>query len=237
MPVLQPWVYWEGPRPGYIDLCEKAIRKVYPDVRVLTREDCFAMPGFRAAWEGSRMRHERQPYMPSHSGDFVRAYLLSQFGGIWLDADFVPLKDLRELIDTSSAFTFYESRSTGKWELSAGLCATPLGSDVAAKYFELVCRRFEDARPMEWLDVGASIFERLRTDSFQALPRSAIWEWTNPLWTACDDYAGDLTEIPDDCRGIMLWNKKLKPIAGNDSAEDIFRSETRLGALFRKVLS
>ena len=99
MTEIRVWEYWEGPMPGYVELCVETVRRHYPEARVLDRA------GFDELWEVDRdvpIDH----LVPQNRADFVRVYLLRHHGGLWLDSEFVLLRPFDELAGLPPEITF-----------------------------------------------------------------------------------------------------------------------------------
>jgi len=213
--------------PGYIELCLRTIRKVYPDVRELDFPGVSKLGDFLDLWRDFRMRAKN--VLPSHSGDFVRAFLLARYGGLVMDADFVALQDLRLELDLLSDFYFMEECPQGIWKVAAGILCAHKDSSIAKALLTEVCDRFS-SHSLSWHSVGASAVEAvLHFGCAKPLPRGAVRLWANTDRLLID---GDV-DLPYKCSGIMLVNSKLQDIA-HWSADEVLDSNTRLGKLFRK---
>jgi len=90
------WMYWENPpgcsRPVWLDLCLETIRRRLGswelqllDERSVT--DYLDLP--RAVLKG--------PVRLDTKADYIRYALLYRYGGLWLDCDFILLKEIDEL--------------------------------------------------------------------------------------------------------------------------------------------
>ena len=84
---MKIFTYWEGPRPEYLDLCRETLyRKCSLDIVELTPENVDK-------WFGPL------PNIPINlKVDWLKANLIYKYGGFWLDADMVVVKDLAELV-------------------------------------------------------------------------------------------------------------------------------------------
>jgi hypothetical protein len=99
------WMYWEGPMPGYIDLCCRTVRAHAARVELLDR----------AAFE-TLYRHDRDlpiDTLPlAQKADFIRAYLLVHHGGLYIDADCVVLGALDPVFDLADEAEFVGFRDS-----------------------------------------------------------------------------------------------------------------------------
>jgi hypothetical protein len=91
------WLYWEGPRPGYIDLCLQSVLLQHPDAHLLDRA------GFDRLWRSDRDLPIDDLSL-NHKSDFIRAYLLQHYGGLYLDMDCIVLRSLAPIPFRSPRF-------------------------------------------------------------------------------------------------------------------------------------
>src|SRR5438067_12216062 len=81
------WLYWEGPQPAYISLCCQTVFAHNSNVMVLDRTSFDHL-----------FTHDRDIDIDAlslnHKSDFIRAYLLKHYGGLYVDADCVVMQDL-----------------------------------------------------------------------------------------------------------------------------------------------
>ncbi len=88
---LPVWQYWTGPKPPWIELCLESADRHIPAGR-LRRLDLESFERLHAESGGPASVNLRG-LSPNHQSDYVRAYLLRRFGGLWLDADCIVLDD------------------------------------------------------------------------------------------------------------------------------------------------
>ena len=102
MEIMKPiiWSYWENKnrsakRPEYLDLCEKSVEKYCStdfDIITLTPENTKTyLPNIRP-------EIEKFPCL-AHKSDYIRALLLKEYGGIWLEKDTICCSNLIDVID------------------------------------------------------------------------------------------------------------------------------------------
>ena len=82
---LPVWTYWEGSKTGLIDLSLQTIKRYYPRVRILSKQDVLDLGGQEPIQltEGAALPHR---------ADLIRCWLMKEFGGIWFDADTLVVK-------------------------------------------------------------------------------------------------------------------------------------------------
>src|SRR5262245_22328747 len=93
------WIYWEGPRPEWISWCHQTIRAHAKDVRLLSPEDFDSLR--------DRDRDiDLSPLSILHRSDYIRAFLLHRFGGLWVDSDCLVMQDLEPWLNRLEDFEF-----------------------------------------------------------------------------------------------------------------------------------
>jgi tetratricopeptide (TPR) repeat protein len=91
------WGYWEDvggrPRPAFIAACQDTIRAHGLDVRILSPAEFEEIRGDQDRdIDLSRLSVE-------HRADYIRAFLLKERSGLWLDSDCIVLRSLEPLLD------------------------------------------------------------------------------------------------------------------------------------------
>lgn len=91
------WSYWENKpgstRPEYIDLCLETFYKHNPDfkINILNEKTLYDyLPN---------IRQDINKLSLAHKSDYIRIVLLEKYGGIWLDADTIVMRNLTPIID------------------------------------------------------------------------------------------------------------------------------------------
>jgi len=202
------WLYWQGPRPGYIDLCLRSVLAHHPDARVLDRAS------FDQLW-----RHDRDIDLDrlalNHQSDFIRAYLLKHHGGLYLDADCIVLRDLSPLLALTDVHGFVGYREPQGY-MSCNFMAARAESAVICDHYRRVCARLRDPRPLEWLDLASTPMDIAIADygtNAVLLPTRSVmpiaWNESELLAVRRDD-AGHAREFFADAWCVMLSNNTIK---------------------------
>ena len=78
------YTYWEGPKPAYIDLCQESLRKYCgKDFNIYILDSC-----------------KEYNHLPiNQKVDWLKANLVYEHGGFWIDADMLVMKKLKPLIE------------------------------------------------------------------------------------------------------------------------------------------
>lgn len=88
------WQFWQGPKPPFIELCLETVKKNNVNFQhvVLDENSVFDyLPDLRKDLD----------LLPriANKADYIRFRLLKEYGGIWLDADVVLFKDLKDVYE------------------------------------------------------------------------------------------------------------------------------------------
>lgn len=79
------WSYWEGEMSPFQRLCLDTIEKHNTTFRLLTPDTFRQIEGAEKVWQHCEGAET------TRRSDVIRAFLLSEFGGIWTDADVISL--------------------------------------------------------------------------------------------------------------------------------------------------
>ncbi|HEY1187494.1 MAG TPA: class I SAM-dependent methyltransferase [Gemmata sp.] len=233
------WAYWEGPLPGYIELCLQTLRAHHPGAEVLDRA------GFEALF-----RHDRDlpiDALPlAQKADFIRAYLLAHHGGLYLDADCVVLRNLDFAFAAADAAEFVGYRDPLGY-MSNSFMATPPGGAVITDHYRQVCETIRSGRALEWLDLGSVPLDRAvarHPGRAHVLPTEAVmplsWQHSERLADRRADHAHALS-FRSDAACYMLSNNTIKNRAATRvfthmPPADLLADAYFLSFLFRRAL-
>jgi Glycosyltransferase sugar-binding region containing DXD motif len=211
------WEYWEGPMPGYVELCIETVRRHYPDVRVLDPAS------FDELWQVDRdvpIDH----LLPQQRADFVRVYLLHHHGGLWLDGDFVLLRPFDELAELPPEITFAGYRVDGG-DFSNGLIFSRPGDPVLRDFYTNVCERLRERRPIGWYEIGATALK----PAVEAHPE-AVFELGPDLVSPVPWHQVRSLEEPGDAAALVAPGRWGVILANATSSAEL-REKTRDGVL------
>ena len=174
---LPVWMYWEGECPEWIDRCEQTVRAHAPDVRRLGWTE------FDRLWDRDRDIDIRQLAV-AHRADFVRAFLLARFGGLWIDADCVVMQSLEPALQVLHSVDFLGHRDRQGFIPNGFIGARP-GSIIAETLYRRICDILRSRRPLGWISLGGEpLTEILGTTTvpWRELPCEAIQPicWSQP---------------------------------------------------------
>jgi len=143
---LPVWLYWEGECPEWIQECRRTIFAHAPDVRLVTPDEFERIRDIDCDIDLNKLRVE-------HRADFIRAFLLTKFGGLWIDSDCLVMQSLQPLIDLlhSYDFIFHKERSG---YVSNGFIGARPGSKIVSTLYRRICEILRSGKPLEWLSLG-----------------------------------------------------------------------------------
>jgi len=207
---LPIWMFWEGARPAYIDLCIDTVRRRHPDVRLLDRA------AFDALWTEDR-DIPLDGLALNHQSDYIRAWLLSHHGGLYLDADCILMRDLAPLLAAAEEHGFVGYREPQGY-MSCNFMAARAGGAVIENHYQRVAARLRRPRPrpLQWLDLASTPMNAaiarcgagaliLPTESIMPL----AWNESEKLAVRRDDSAHE-AHFRDDCWTWMLSNNTIR---------------------------
>ncbi|MBQ7154969.1 MAG: capsular polysaccharide synthesis protein [Synergistaceae bacterium] len=117
-PVWSMWWQGEGNLPEVISLCFRNIRRYCGEhpFRIITRtnfEEYVSLPGYIID------KFRAGIISLTHLSDIIRAYLLTNYGGMWLDATVLTTRNIPEEIFAHEYFTVRRAYDSGEYNVSA----------------------------------------------------------------------------------------------------------------------
>jgi SAM-dependent methyltransferase len=227
---VEVWTYWEGGTPDYIALCLDSLQRHF-GVRKLDRD------GFDRLWLHDRGVDIDRLYV-AHRADFIRAYLLCHFGGVWVDADCVALAPIEGLLPLVDRFELTAYREPTGGITNNFLMARPRAAAVRA-FYAAVLDRLLVGGDLGWLEIGSvpltTVFARY-PEKTHLLPT----EWIMPVsWSNPDRFVSVVEPVilappPPFC--YMLSNHSLPVWLRSASRSELMCSPALLGQLYRRAL-
>lgn len=141
------WMYWEGPMPPYISLCYQTVVAHNDAVVMLDRAafDRFFTTDRDIAIDALALNHK---------SDFIRAYLLKHYGGLYIDADCVVMRSLSHLWDDVERYGFVGYREPQGY-MSCNFMASLADGAVITDHYRSICATLRSRRRLEWLDLAS----------------------------------------------------------------------------------
>lgn len=132
------WSYWEGPRKPWIEACFATMRQHIPQVQIL---DQFSWLKLRPLCDPAptiNLDH----LAPNHRSDYIRVALLLTYGGWWIDADTLVMRNMDKLLNRLDKHEVVCPRD-GFGFLLPGFLGCRAGSEIMKRmrlYQEHICR-------------------------------------------------------------------------------------------------
>lgn len=105
------WQYWEGPMPAYIKLCMETVDKHCSKDFNIQRLNESNIKDYLP--ELKEYENKISKLIIPHKVDIYRIMLLYKYGGIYMDADVIVLRNPREIIDKLMSYDFVGFGCTG----------------------------------------------------------------------------------------------------------------------------
>jgi mannosyltransferase OCH1-like enzyme len=226
------WMYWEGARPRWIAECHKTtFAHLGKGVRLLSPES------FDKLWKSDRDIELERLIVP-HRADFIRVYLLAQYGGLWIDSDCIIMRPLQPLFMSclNEGPIGYRDRHG---RIANNFIAARQGCRVLTELHNLNCKRIRAEIPLNWSDLGSAPLTQLIDNS--SLPWNQVaYEfiepvcWNNPetFFKRADDEEHE-RHINPAAFTYMLSNQTMKNYCSENFEEDLLIKDSFFSFLLR----
>ena len=159
------WTYWENPPdqdglPPHIQLCRRALERICSScaVEIVTPDNVrnFLPDLPEKVSQITRAGEPNRPCLPIKC-TFIRAFLIERYGGIYVDADNIVLRDLGKLFGILNHREFMCMRRTslGRAHVSIGFYGARVGSQIMAEYAALLRSMLRERTALKWGEAGA----------------------------------------------------------------------------------
>jgi len=145
---LPVWLYWEGEKPGWISCCEETVRAHAQNVHHLSSADFENLRCSDRDIDLSRL-------CVAHRADFVRSFLLYRYGGLWIDADCLVMRDLEFVLGKLERCEFIGFRERQGHVANNFMAARP-NSAITAEYYRCVCDILRSGQTLAWTTIGST---------------------------------------------------------------------------------
>jgi hypothetical protein len=248
------WLYWESSpsgEPDYIRLCRKSM-KVHAtsyEVVLVTPDNLKQflpdIPDRVFDIERGTMDDPRQRRIDAipQRADFIRAFLLEKYGGIYVDSDAISLGDLGGYFSLLRQYDFLAVRrsSFGKTHISVGFMGARRGGTVVSEYVTQLKDRLQGDLSYEWNEIGQSlltpIFDRHRDIVFE-VPEKEIqpvtWENARSLFVSTSHKLDEI--ITPRTRVFMLYHGPFERELRNVGMNELYFSPMLVSQAFRHAL-
>ncbi len=231
---LPIWTYWEGPCPEWIRACRRTITAHAPRVRILTPESFDQLRDRDRDIDLSRL-------LCAHRADYVRAFLLQRYGGLWIDADCLVMQPLQPVMDLLAEHEFIGHRERVGL-ISNGFIASRPGGRIASALYDRVCAVLRARRPFHWNALGADPLSAIVAGDargWHELPCDRVQPicWSHPeAFFALRDPAGHEGVFDPQALCYMLSNSAINKYLARRPRLDLLADRTFFTYLLRRSI-
>ena len=179
-PSLPVWLYWEGPCPEWIKICQRTILRHVPGARLLTPR----------SFDEIRDRDrdiDLSPLSPPHRADFIRAFLLARYGGLWIDSDCLVMRPLSQVLEWIATHGYVAHRELDG-RVSNGFIGARPDSAIAQAHYLRVCEALRSGSERGWYSLGSDPLTEI-LDSGEHSWHEIGREQVQPIpWTGVEEF-------------------------------------------------
>ncbi|MGD9489504.1 MAG: glycosyltransferase family 32 protein [Calditrichaceae bacterium] len=246
---METWMYWENKKgsskPEYLNLCLETIRKNRGATELIlldekSVQDYITIPDIIQKTEKL-----------AHKADYIRARLLYEYGGIWLDSDAILLKSISDAVDPFIEKYDFVGCGKEKGHPSIWFMASRKGSPLIGQWIEKMDKTIYDSvkksfspRHLKfqytypWSGIGYDIlwpFSENYPYYHHPFKTFAPLEWNEwETFFSSDKYPSDY--VDDSTIGVMLYNKMMHDRLKTMSYKEIIGGDFLLARIFRYAL-
>ena len=229
---LPVWLYWEGDLPKWIANCQQTTFAHAENVFLMT-------PKIFSDVRNIDLDIDIQQLHVAHRADFIRSFLLSQFGGIWIDSDCLVLKPLQPLFDLldHNEFIGYRERSG---EVTNNFMGASKNSHIAKEYYSNVCKILRSNQPIEWLTLGSKALTEILDHTNNTWHELDVMQiqpicWSNPgaFFQKATDQEHQ-SNLNQNAYCYMLSANMVRGFCENNTGQDILDEHTFYSYLLKK---
>jgi hypothetical protein len=232
---LPVWTYWEGPCPSWIRACRQTIVAHAPRVRLLTPDR------FDRVRDRDRDINVSRLDAP-HRADYIRAFLLHRYGGLWVDADCLVMKSLNSVVDSLPQYPFIGHRERSGLISTAFIGARP-GSRIASALYDRICQHLRAKKAVHWTSLGGEPLTALVAENPQEwheLPCERVQPvcWSHPEEFLVERGPEEHQRVFDD-RAIcyMLSNCSMSRYLAQNPQRQLMNERTFFSFVLRRALA
>jgi hypothetical protein len=220
------WLYWNNPNPpGFIKICHQSIREnTYAHVNLISDEDLhkYDLP-----------THFYELSAPNHRADYLRIFLLNEYGGFWFDSDTFVVGDLDEYYFKN--LQYYETLFPWEYNVEGNITTPLFGSKPFSHIFKNALN-FIDEYLKQFPNIGwaginfagvlksVDLYKHLGKNYFNGLPNIAAYGYNN---NSIDKW--DFQNLPNKHLNMIIfhWSQIGKEmsidlnITENETLDDI----------------
>ncbi len=232
---LPIWLYWEGERPEWIEACIKTVFKHAPNAKLLTPET------FDDLWDVDRDINLKELHV-AHRADFIRAFLLYRYGGVWIDCDCVLTKPLDSLSEMFANYDFAAHRERGGYFGNEFIMAKR-ESKIAADFYTRIAETLRQKRQFGWCEIGCvpltDVISKAVVPFLEIeceLIQPICWSQVEPYFVTGSDEEHQTT-FDSEAFCYMLSNLTINKYLAQNPHKNLLADKSFFNFLVRKSLS
>ncbi len=232
---LPVWMYWEGECPDWIQQCQQTVHTHASEVRLLNPET------FDKLQDADRDIDLNKLHV-AHRADYIRAFLLARFGGLWVDSDCLVMGPLDPILDKLNHYDFIAHRERSGL-VSNGFLGSRPGGRVASELYRRVCETLRSRRSLGWTSLGSEPLTDIlksNSDGWHELECCSIQPicWSNPgAFFAIGSVADHERAFDSTAVCYMLSNTEVKKYANSHPESRLLAPQTFFSYLLAKALT
>ncbi len=252
------WTYWDNldgkQTPAFINLCYKTMIKNCDesfDIVQLNKDNIEEyLP------EVKEHRKYIEKLRIAHKTDFYRVMLLYKYGGLWLDADTIVLRDPIEVINKTIKYDYVGFGCTGNnckygyGKPSNGIMASRSTSMLMGKTLKCLLEKIRTNQKFEYFDLGKLIIWKelenlINNQDYEYYHYKNKFDGTrdkNGNWVTTDIMFSDQKveyDLNKDEKMLfyILYNSEIKPEIKNMSEKEILATDWNVSKYIKQGLA
>jgi hypothetical protein len=228
---LPLWMYWEGDCPAWIRMCQQTVLAHASNVRLLSPSDFDRLRDIDRDIDLGRLG-------AAHRADFIRAFLLARYGGLWVDSDCIAMQPLDSILECLADYDFVAHRERSGM-ISNGFIGARRGSEIASALYARLCVTLRSGRPIGWISLGGEPLTDILNHTsvrWRELPCDAVqpicWSTPGEFFVVREPQEHDLL-IQKSAICYMLSNVAVQRFRAENAGADLLAENT----FFRHLLA
>jgi hypothetical protein len=251
------WVYWENigdnkTYPPYIDLCLQTIFKHCSTDFNLVLLDEKSILNYLPELEEKKKKYKLDRLIIQHRVDYYRVLLLNKYGGLYLDADTLVMKNPIEIINKLKDFDYVGFGCTGikctngYGKPSNAIMASRQNGQLISQVEKNLENRLLNRDKFDYFDLGKLVIweelDKLVKDNYKYYHYDNHYDGTRDKegnWMTNDYFFTDKKIDylhPDDLIFVLLYNSEMKDYK-NKSKEELIKENTNFSKFIKKSLN
>ncbi len=222
------WLYWEGKRPSYIDLCLDTVKRHCSanfEIILLTPKTFLKyIEPIPESWYKIKSIN--------HKVDYIKAKLIYEQGGFWIDSDMIVTRDLSPLLNYLYRYDFIGM---------PGFFGGVVGSETLGTWVKAMEKIINNSTThvFDWGELIEPLLQSKEYRNYFPLTKEMI----TPIWYKDKDMAKFFSKIEDVNRYInnnnfivTLYNKLFPKWFKELSRQQILDGDWLISKMFKKAL-